>query len=40
MFGQNMNSEEEKQATKLDQLLASSNTIKFYNYDDLAKELK
>ena len=33
MFGQNMNSEEEKQATKLDQLLASSNTIKFYNYD-------
>ena len=33
MFGQNMNAEEEKQATKLDQLLSSSNTVKFYNYD-------
>lgn len=32
-FGQNMLSEADKQATKLDKILSASNTVKFYNYD-------
>tara|TARA_B100000579_G_C22594344_1_gene739584 strand:- start:238 stop:432 length:195 start_codon:yes stop_codon:yes gene_type:complete len=32
-FGQDMLSEADKQATKLDKILSASNTVKFYNYD-------